>query len=366
MKRLLVAISFLITVISVPPAQAATSIYLVDKPHQLIDGSFIDDELATALLPSGKFGRYVYSPPRSSITWYVDAALLESISDMSDGYQLPNGQDGSGVLAAKSWLTRFALTTSGDRILTVPYGNPDPKIAQRLAPSELNFYYEFGKAKVELLIPGHKVETASASESQGQSTLSAPLRKAYTKNRQAITRLSTVINNEAVKELRASLAISMNPLLTKSEQLEITENATSVVEKFTNKLRVTNGKYQLTSKKVKVPVTLKNDFDEPVKVYLHLAPSNTRVTVGTQFEVTIPAKSRTQFSVPFNVIAPGSTVVTAEITNEKGQVVGSPALLQLNLSIFDSRVAWFTSGAGILLLIAAMTQTIRRVRRSRK
>jgi hypothetical protein len=40
--------------------------------------------------------------------------------------------------------------------------------------------------------------------------------------------------------------------------------------------------------------------------------------------------------------------------------------LTLNLSIVDSRVAWFTSGAAILLFVAATLQTVRRVRRSRK
>jgi hypothetical protein len=64
------------------------------------------------------------------------------------------------------------------------------------------------------------------------------------------------------------------------------------------------------------------------------------------------------------VIAPGATSVIAQFTNDKGQKVGKEALLTLNLSIFDSRVAWFTSGAGILLLLAAITQTVRRIRRS--
>ena len=366
MRKLALTLLTLLTFTVIPPSHADSSIYIVDKPHQLFDGSFLDDELATSLLPSGKLGSYVYSPPRSSVNWYVDGALLQTIFEMSDGYTLVDGTDGEGSLAAKSWLTRFALSTSGDKVFSLAYGNPDLEVAGRLAPSELSAYFEYGRSKVESLIPGHKVETAPLSVSTGKSTLSAPLQKVYTQNRQALTKLSAVVDSQELKTLRSSLSIVMNPLLAKKDQLLLSQSAMKEVATFVDKLQVTNGKYQLTSANVKVPVTLKNDFDKPVTLFLRLSPSNTRVVVDKKFEVTIPANSRTQFSVPFTVIAPGATVVTAQLTNSQGQAIGAPALLSLNLSIFDSRVAWFTSGAGILLLIAAITQTIRRVRRSRK
>jgi hypothetical protein len=40
--------------------------------------------------------------------------------------------------------------------------------------------------------------------------------------------------------------------------------------------------------------------------------------------------------------------------------------LSLNLTVIDSRVAWFTTGAAVLLFLAAITQSVRRVRRARK
>jgi hypothetical protein len=39
--------------------------------------------------------------------------------------------------------------------------------------------------------------------------------------------------------------------------------------------------------------------------------------------------------------------------------------LAINLTIFDSKVTGFTIGAAVLLFIAALTQTIRRVRKGR-
>ena len=37
--------------------------------------------------------------------------------------------------------------------------------------------------------------------------------------------------------------------------------------------------------------------------------------------------------------------------------------LTLNSTVIDSRVTWFTTGAAILLLLAAVAQSVRRVRR---
>jgi hypothetical protein len=51
--------------------------------------------------------------------------------------------------------------------------------------------------------------------------------------------------------------------------------------------------------------------------------------------------------------------------NTKGQLVGEQSELNLNATIIDSRVAWFTTGAAVLLFIGAVTQSVRRIRRSR-
>lgn len=350
--------------ISANPAVAENKpIIIADKPHQLFNGTFKDDELATSLLPTGKLGSRVYSPPRGVNTWVIDGRLLDEVAAMTDGYFLENKKEGAGALAAKSWLTRLALSTGGDRIYALAYGNPDISIARSLAPSEFTFYLTYGKSQVEKALK-RKVATDQLTVT-GTSNMSAPLKKNYTQSRQSLSRLSTVIYTPEVEAVRANLSVVLNPFMKKQERDFFTNDAVVSVEKFVNKLRVTNGKYQLTSKEVKVPITLTNDFDTPVTLNLTLSPLNSRVQVGSQFKVTIAAKSRSQLAVPFTVIAPGATSVVAQFTNDRGQQIGKEAILTLNLSIFDSRVAWFTSGAGILLLLAAITQTVRRIRRSR-
>jgi hypothetical protein len=67
-----------------------------------------------------------------------------------------------------------------------------------------------------------------------------------------------------------------------------------------------------------------------------------------------------------SVIAPGNTIVEAQLTDSKGNNVGDLALLNLNLTVIDTRVAWFTTGAAIILFLAAIAQSVRRIRRSKK
>ena len=82
--------------------------------------------------------------------------------------------------------------------------------------------------------------------------------------------------------------------------------------------------------------------------------------------MSIAPNSKMQLLIPANVITPGTVTVAARLTDAKGVPITKYSQLNLNLSVVDSRVAWFTSGAAALLFVAATLQTIRRVRRGRK
>jgi Ni,Fe-hydrogenase III small subunit len=92
---------------------------------------------------------------------------------------------------------------------------------------------------------------------------------------------------------------------------------------------------------------------------------NSRIQVADIKTITVAAKSRQQILVPVDVIAPGSTIVLAQLMNSRGQLVGQVSNLTITSTIIDSRVAWFTTGAAVLLFMGAVTQSVRRVRRSR-
>lgn len=350
----------------VPTASADTkTIYLTSKPHQLFDGTFRNDELATDLLSTGRLGQALSKKRIGSRTWVIDGELLDEIADMADGYKLASGAEPVGELIAKEWLSRLLLATAGDQVISLPYGNPDINLAKRSAPSELRLYYTYGAERVAFNL-NRKLSVGNGAQlSTGTSRLSPVLRKKYTRNRQALTALYSVANAPEVAAQRAKLALLLSPSLDKKDREFFSYNASEAVAKTLNKLRVTSGKYQIASETGKVPVTVINGFSVPVEVNIKLTPLNSRVQVTNIAALRIPANSRTQLALPFTVIAPGATTVIAQITNKNGYSVGSSAKLAINITIFDSKVTYFTIGAAILLFIAALTQTIRRIRRRR-
>jgi hypothetical protein len=362
----LILISFaLISLAS--PAQGSTNIIrVVDKAHQTFVGEFRNDDLALALLPTGRLGKLLENLPKAPRTWVIDSALLDEISAMTDGYEIESKEDVVGVETARQFLEKLNRMTLGDQVIALAYGNPDVALAKRAAPSELRLYYRYGQERLSFYLNREVKSAANGRWSLGKANLSGQLRKNYTVNRQALTRLTTVVDSPELIALRARLGVLMSPTLSRTDREFFANSATEGVSATFAKLRITSGKYRVTSDKVALPITLINEFDTPVTVNLELTPLNSRVQVSNVEKITLDAKSKTQFAIPFTVIAPGVTTVIAQFVNSDGVNVSEEALLALNISVFDSKVAWFTSGAGLLLLVAAITQTVRRIRRSRK
>ena len=345
------------------PAQAATEIRLVTTPTRLLDGTFRNDSLFPDLLPDGKLGRLVYAPPPGARTWVIDPELVDEVADMSDGYRLMSKDAPQGEEIAKNFLAQLQRAVGLDLVVALPFGNPDPTLANQLAPSELRFYSEFGKATLESQLK--RAVSNSPGFSKGRSFASNLQKSQYTQARKAISRLMTVVPEAELNSTRAQVATLLSPKLNKFDRMYFYYHAGLAMEKLQSKIRISPGKYQLTSEKSKMPVTLINDYNAPVKVHLQLIPLSYRITVEDVENVTIPPKSRLQLSIPFTVLAPGPTTITAQLANSEGVVISPTAELSVNSTIIDSRVAWFTTGAGVLLLLAGIVQSLKRVRKAK-
>ena len=356
---LLIASLFFITT----PAVAATEVRLVSTPHRLFDGKFRNDDLYLDLLPEGRLGKVVFTPPRGARTWIIDPELIDEITDMSDGYSIINGVKPEGEVVAQNFLKQLSLITTNQPVISLPFGNPDPKLAGQLAPSELRFYSSYGKAILEAQL--RRAVTAELGRSTGKSFATNPQKSQYTKARQALSRLLTVVPESELLPLRAQLGTLLSPKLNKYDRLYFYYHVGLAIEKVQSKLRIASGKYQLTSEKSKMPITLVNEFNAPVTVHVQLIPMSYRISVEDIENVTIEPRSRLQLSVPFTVQAPGPTTIVAQLANREGVLISKPAELTVNATIIDSRVAWFTTSAGVLLLLAGIAQSLRRVRKAK-
>ena len=344
---------------------AVRTIELIEAPHQLIDGRFINDNLATLLTPEGRIGSLVFTPTPATTRWIIDGAFLDEIADMADGYELADESDGQGVEVAVAFLEQLKIATAGADVTSIAFGNPDLALAKELAPSELLFYFSYGAERVSFHL-GRTVDVDQAYSNNKRSKVSGPLRKNYTVNRQAISKLSTVVSAPELQLFRARLAILLSPSINGELSERFAQSAIDGVAQQRAKLRINPGKYALTSEKVDVPLTLVNGFTSPVTVNLIFRSSNIRVLVNDMRQITLEPNSRTQFAVPFTVVASGATTVNAALTNTKGQWLGPSSQLALTMTLIDSRVAWFTTGAAVLLFIGAAAQTYRRVRKGRR
>jgi hypothetical protein len=346
---------------------ASNEVVRITAPlNQSFTGEFRDDSFSQSLLPSGELGKLVFRSMAPNRTWVIDPALIDAITAMTSEYKVLSEEEPVGGDAALSWLDRLKAVTARNEVISLAYGNPDTALAKKLAPSELSQYLSFGKTRLETLLGRSVTADTAHNWNAGKSRLSFTERKIYGENRRALTRLSRVVASEEVSNLRARLAQLLSPNLDRESRAFFTSNATEAVNVVVNKLRINSGNYQVTTESVKLPVTVINNFDTEVTVDVSMVPINSRVIVDSFKDVVIAPNSKVQLEMGVDVIAPGQTVVSAFITDKDGIKVVPEALLTLNSSVIDVRVAWFTTGAAILLLLAGVAQSVRRVRRKSK
>ena len=360
---LIIISTFLLLIM--PQSVAANTVIRITAPvHQTFTGDFRNDDLAQSLTPSGELGLKVFQPVAKNRTWVIDAALIDEVILMSNQYTLATEAEPAGKEIATAWLTQLKRVTEGNEVVALAYGNPDVSLAKRLAPSELRSYFVYGQERLQLALGRIVRSEPRVQWSVGKSGLSNPLRKSYSDNRKALTRLSRVVDTPELIQLRARLGQLLSPTLDKDSREYFSYSATTAVKEMVNKLRINSGKYQITTSSVKLPVTVINEFDVDLTVDIAMLPMNSRVIVGSFDNVVIPAQSKKQLEMQVDVIAPGQTSVSALITGPEDDTEVVPeAVLTLNSTVIDSRVTWFTTGAAILLLLAAVAQSVRRVRR---
>jgi hypothetical protein len=363
MKKIVAVLLALFSILSVPPATAATPVIrIVDIPHTNFDGTFRDNELVGELSPEGKLGKAVYAKNRSA-TWVIDAALIDEIIDMSDGYLYKEAPDVIGQQVAFAWLEQLRIATAGNPIVALPYGNPDSSMVRKLSTRDLAMYNKAAQTRLEEFF-GRPVISQNGW-GKGKSRLSSGFQSLYERQQDLLASLTKVVTVEEITTLQLRLGRILNPLLDSRDRAYFSYQGRDATTKVVKKLRIVPGRFQLTSTKVEVPLTLVNDFETATVVSLSLIPMNSRVQVENVNDITIAPKSFIQISVPFTVIASGSTLVLAQFITPEGDRIGETSRLNLTLTVIDSRVAWFTTGAAIFLFLGAIIQSVRRIRKGR-
>jgi hypothetical protein len=121
----------------------------------------------------------------------------------------------------------------------------------------------------------------------------------------------------------------------------------------------------LLADRASLPVTVQNDLDVAVRVFVNVAPDTTQLRVlDPRVEVLVEPRSQTRALVPVESLTNGQVAITVTVRDAAGTRIGSPTRVDLNL-----QAGWETAGtiafagALVLLLGVGITRDIRKRRR---
>ncbi len=113
--------------------QTVTLLPLSAPVKRLAGGAFADDSLGALISPTGRLSNiidWVRLAPPGTIQLVVDPALLNAITDMSDGYDVEPGDPtksnlpGTGETDAQIWLQKFRDARLVQHVMYMPWGVP--------------------------------------------------------------------------------------------------------------------------------------------------------------------------------------------------------------------------------------------------
>lgn len=359
-------VSLLIFFLLLPtPVRADERLVIATTPHRIAENSFDSNELALLIAPEGNFGSALLKKIRVAREVYVDVAVLEEVQDLADGYTFID-EAGEEVevaesLVAENWLTAITSALSNKEIFALPYGNPDRNYLETAAPAEYQFYKLSSQSRLSLIL-GKQVKVSDSIWMAGEGT-SKQASEFHRYYRPILRNIHKIVPAPEVDELRLELGKLLNPTLKSQSATRYIEKLRGEIQGVVTGVRVASGNYTITSSEYELPVTVINDFSLPVDIELRVKTSNSRVVVGAISAVSIPANSQVQVTLPLQVIASGETLLAVEIRSPGGRVIGEVAEIPLRLAVISPLTTWFTTGMAIILLLAAVIQSMRRVKK---
>ncbi|WP_327587102.1 DUF6049 family protein [Nonomuraea sp. NBC_00507] len=163
------------TVPKPPRNKLAIALPVIDQPHRATDvdpaagangeALFVDDKLSQSITGKGRLAdlaTIAQSAP-SSVTWFVDPALLDDLDMMTRNYRVRT-KDGAERKPANAeagqWLTSMRTSLAASPVVAVPYADPDVAALAHQGLDDLpNRAIQLGGQKAKALLNRDDVKT---------------------------------------------------------------------------------------------------------------------------------------------------------------------------------------------------------------
>ena len=361
-KHLTFIISFVLISFFVTPAANSASVVVITEPtHRLSDGVFFDDLLSFELTPAGRLGRLVYLPSPGVKSWQIDPATISEIVAMGAGYGVVDGGVASGQIIAQQWLAQLIKVTKFEKVTYITYGNPSAYWSNLVSKDQLTYINALSEISLESALS--KAVTGATSTNGSKQEFNKPTVTLFKYAQRQINLLTTLVGQKELDPEQLRLMQLLNPNIDDKTLQMLTKDFDQSITKMRSKLKIKSTRFTVTSENEELPITIVNDFDSAVKLKLTTRALNSKVEVAPVEEITVAAKSKQQLLLPLKVLAPGDSRILTQLTNLENKPVGYPVYINLKLAVISPVATWITSGAAILLFIAALVQSVRRVRR---
>ena len=366
MKRVLIV--FILLFISLPltssTANAGGTATIGAHSHRHLDGRFVDDQLATELAPAGKFGVLVYHSSSYIRMWRIDPAFIEDVISMSTGYKLSNGEDGAGKDVAIAWLKKLKSTLVGSQVEAIAYANPSEYWVRKFFPHDRDFYLSASARRLSSLLQMTVSVPKNYDSTEYFSLTSAQVRLLQI-SAARMDSSSAYLDSDSLENYKLAEAKILNPTISTSWRQTLAYDLAANVNTLRNSVRVSGGKFTITSANQKVPITVINDFPQPIAVDLLIHSANEKVYVDDIPNVLIPGKSKIQVMVPLKVYASGDSGFIVTVKGHVDSVYGQSVTYPLKIAVISPIATWITGAAALVLFGAAIYKSFRRIRRNK-
>ena len=121
----------------------------------------------------------------------------------------------------------------------------------------------------------------------------------------------------------------------------------------------------LLADRASLPVTVQNDLDVAVRVFVRVEPDTAQLRVlDERVEVVVEPRSQTRALVPVESLTNGQVTITVTVRDTIGGRIGDPTRVALNLQAGWETAGTIAVGAGVvLLLVVGISRDIRKRRR---